>query len=109
MLFFIFDILEKGLLDFFKLFIAPATTQNPIQKANTMFLSKEATNKDQSIKIQMMLSLDKSDSSNTEKISKKNGFLEIKILIKILEIKILRNLIFLKTPWFIAIKAQFQL
>ena len=33
-----------------------------------MFLSKEATNRDQSLKMQMMLSLDKSDSSNTEKI-----------------------------------------
>ena len=33
-----------------------------------MFLSKEATNKDQSLKMQMILSLDKSDSSNTEKI-----------------------------------------
>ena len=39
-----------------------------------MFLSKEATNKDQSLKMQMMLSLDKTYSTNTEKIWKKNFF-----------------------------------
>ena len=41
-----------------------------------MFLSKEATNKDQSLKMQMMLSVkdDKTDSAATEKIWKSNGF-----------------------------------
>ena len=39
-----------------------------------MFLSKEATDKDQSLKMQVMLSLDKDDSSNSEKIWKKNNF-----------------------------------
>ena len=39
-----------------------------------MFLSKEATNKDQSLKIQMLLALDKSDSSNSEGIWKKCFF-----------------------------------
>ena len=38
-----------------------------------MLLKKEATNKDQSLKMQMLLSLDKSDSSNSEKMEK-NGF-----------------------------------
>ena len=58
---------------FLKLFIASTTVQNPVQKAN-MFLSKEATNKDQSLKMQMMLSLDKTYSTNTEKIWKKKFF-----------------------------------
>ena len=39
-----------------------------------MLLKKEATNKDQSLKMQMLLSLDKSDSSNSEKKLEKNGF-----------------------------------
>ena len=55
-------------------FIASATNQNPIQKVNMMFLSKAATNKDQSLKMQMMLSLDKSDSSNSEKFWKEHVF-----------------------------------
>ena len=40
-----------------------------------MYLSKEATNKDQCLKMQMMLSLDKEDSANnSEKIWSSNGF-----------------------------------
>ena len=39
-----------------------------------IFLSKEATNKDQSPKMQMMLSLDKESASNSEKIWKKKVF-----------------------------------
>ena len=40
-----------------------------------LYLSKEATNKDQSLKMQMMLSLDKEDSgNNSEKIWSSNGF-----------------------------------
>ena len=55
-------------------FLASAINQNPIQKANMMFLSKEATNKDKTLKIEKLLSLDKSDTSNSEKIWKKKGF-----------------------------------
>ena len=55
-------------------FLASAVNQNPIQKANVKFLSKEATNKDKNFKIEMLLSLDKSDSSNSEKIWRKKGF-----------------------------------
>ena len=62
-------------------FIACTTNQNTIQKVNMMLLSKEATNKNQCFKIQMLLSLDKSDSSNSEKIWKKTFFLEIKKVI----------------------------
>ena len=44
-----------------------------------MFLSKEATNKNQNLKMQMMLSLDKESSSNSDKIWKKKwGFLGTK-------------------------------
>ena len=40
-----------------------------------MYLSKEATNKDQSLKMQMMLSLDKEHLAyNSEKIWSSNGF-----------------------------------
>ena len=62
-------------------FIAPTTNQNPIQKASMMFLSKKAKDKDQRLTMQMMLSLDKDDSSNSQKIWKKMVFLEIKNVI----------------------------
>ena len=39
-----------------------------------MFLSKKATKKDQNLKMQMMLSLDKESSSNSEKMWKKMEF-----------------------------------
>ena len=39
-----------------------------------MYLSREATNKDQSLKMQMLLSLDKDDSNNTEKKLEKEWF-----------------------------------
>ena len=41
-----------------------------------MFLSKEATNKDKSLRIEMLLFLEKSDSSNSDKIWKKNVFFD---------------------------------
>ena len=58
---------------FFLIFIASTTNQNPIQRAN-MFLSKEATYKDQSLQMQMMLSFDKESSNNSEKVWKKKVF-----------------------------------
>ena len=39
-----------------------------------MFLSKEATYKDQSLQMQMMLSFDKESSNNSEKVWKKKVF-----------------------------------
>lgn len=62
-------------------FIASTTNQDPIQKASMMFLSKKTKDKDQSLKMQMMLSLDKDDSSNFQKIWKKMVFLETKNVI----------------------------
>ena len=72
LLFTIFAILQENV--YFLIFIASSINQNPIQKANMIFLSKEATNKDQSPKMQMMLSLDKESASNSEKIWKKKVF-----------------------------------
>ena len=68
-----------------------------------MFLSKEATDKDQSLKMQVMLSLDKDDSSNSEKIWKKKTSFETKMLI------LQQNDQSWKIPWFIVIKVQFRL
>ena len=69
-----------------------------------MFLSKEATNKDQSLKMQIMLSLDKDVSPNSEKKLEKNGifgdqrgdFTS-------------KKQIFQKIPLFIVMKVQFRL
>ena len=47
-----------------------------------MYLSKGATNKDQSLKIQMMVSIIKDESSNAEKIWKKPGFLKTKKMVQ---------------------------
>ena len=53
-------------------FIASTSNQNPIQKANMMW--QLIRTKASSLKIQMLLSLDKSDTSNSEKIWKKSFF-----------------------------------
>ena len=53
--------------------------------------------------MQMLLSLDKSDLSNSEKNREKNGFLVIKKVI--LQLK-KQN--FQRTPWSIVTKVQFQ-
>ena len=58
------------------------TNQNPIQKANMMYLSKGATNKYQNLKIQMMVSIIKNESSNAEKIWKITGFLKAKKMVQ---------------------------
>ena len=47
------------------------------KKANMLYLSKEATTKDQKLKMQMLLSTD-NDTKNTEFVWKRNGFLVIK-------------------------------
>ena len=43
------------------------------KKANMLYLSKEATTKDQELKMQMLLSTD-NDTKNTEHVWKHNGF-----------------------------------
>ena len=54
-------------------FLAHAINQ-PLQKANMMYLIKEATNKDQTSKMKMLLSLDNNKKAPTEKIWTKNSF-----------------------------------
>ena len=44
-----------------------------MQKANMMYLSKEATNKDQSLKIKLLLSADDKAAVSTELIWKRSG------------------------------------
>ena len=85
-------------------FIASATNQNPIQKANMMLLSKEATNKDQSLKMQMMLSLDKDISTNSENKLEKNGFFGDQR-----GDFTSKTQIFQKIPLFVIMKVQFRL
>lgn len=57
-------------------FLADSRVNSQPKKVSIMFLSKEATNKDQSLKMQMMLSVKdgKTDSAATEKIWKSSGF-----------------------------------
>ena len=43
-----------------------------------MYLSKEATEKDRQLKMQMFMSIDSDDSSAPGKVWLKNSFLEIK-------------------------------
>ena len=43
-----------------------------------MYLSKEATEKDRQLKMQIIMSIDSDDSSAPGKVWLKNGFLEIK-------------------------------
>ena len=58
------------------MFLAPETVPRPgiIQKANMMYLTKEATNKDQSLKMQLLYSADDKPASETELIWKKSNF-----------------------------------
>ena len=85
--------------------IASAVNQNPIQKSNLMYLSKEATDKDQNHKMKTNLSLDNEDpANNSEKIWNSNGFFGTKkgILLS-------KKLISLKRHWSIVTREQFQL
>ena len=58
------------------MFLATETVSRPgvIQKANVMYLSEEATNKDQSLKMKLLLSTDDKTSLDTELIWKESGF-----------------------------------
>ena len=65
-LFFICDIFSLSLF-FLNCFLVHTINQ-PLQKTNMMYLKKEATNKDQSLKMQMLLSIDNSNKTPSEKI-----------------------------------------
>ena len=53
-----------------------ATTSNSssLSKVNTMYLSKEATEKDRKMKMQMLMTIENGDSSASEHIWLSNGF-----------------------------------
>ena len=55
-------------------FIAATSNSNSLSKVNTMYLSKEATEKDRQMKMQMFMSTDNSDSSPSEMIWVNNSF-----------------------------------
>ena len=60
-------------------FIVKSLVDNQNKKASILYLSKEASTKDQNLKTQMMMTLnDDSDSQKTETIWKSNGFLRNK-------------------------------
>ena len=61
------------ILIFFRL---ATCNSNSLLKVNTMYLSKEANEKDRQMKMQMFMSIDNSDSSPSEKIWVNNGFFE---------------------------------
>ena len=58
------------------MFLAAETVSRPgiIRKTNMMYLSKEATKKDQSLKLKSLLSTDDKAALDTELIWKKSGF-----------------------------------
>ena len=56
------------------LFIAKSAVENQNKKASMLFLSKEATSKDQHLKTQMMFSLKDDDSKKNQCFWKENGF-----------------------------------
>ena len=49
-------------------FIEATSNSNSLSTVDTMYLSKEATEKDRQKKMQMFMSIDNSDSSPSEKI-----------------------------------------
>ena len=52
----------------FNLFIAKSNVGNQNKKASMMFLSKEASNKDQQLKTQMMILFQDDESKNTDQV-----------------------------------------
>ena len=66
----------RNLLSLLVFAVATETVQRPgvIQKANVMYLSEEATNKDQSLKMRLLLLSDDKPSLDTELIWQQNGY-----------------------------------
>ena len=58
----------------FNLFIVKSNVSNQNKKASMLFLSKEATNKGQQLKTQMLLSFQNDGSKGSEKIWLESGF-----------------------------------
>ena len=55
-------------------FIAKSLVVNQNKKASRLYLSKEASTKDQYLKLQMIMTLNDDDSKKTENVWKENGF-----------------------------------
>ena len=60
----------------FNLFIAKSNVGTQNKKASMMFLSKEASNKDQQLKTQMLVSFQDDESRNTENVWQESGFFD---------------------------------
>ena len=60
----------------FNLFIAKSNVGNQNKKASMMFLSKEASNKDQQLKTQMLVSFQDDESKNTKHVWQESGFFD---------------------------------
>ena len=58
----------------FNLFIAKSNVGNQNKKSLMLYLSKEATSKDQQLKTQMLLSFQDDESKGSEKIQLESGF-----------------------------------
>ena len=50
------------------------SNSNSLSRANTIYLSKEATERDKQMEMQMLLTTENSDSSTSERIWLSNGF-----------------------------------
>ena len=57
-------------------FIAKSHAGSQNKKASMMFLSKEASNKDQQLKTQMMISFQDDQAKNTEHVRQESGFFD---------------------------------
>ena len=58
----------------FSFFIAKSLVVNQNKKVDMLYLSKEASTKNQHLKTQMMMTLNDDDSKKTENVWKENGF-----------------------------------
>ena len=56
------------------LFIAKSNVSNQNKKASMLLLSKEASNEDEQLKTQMLVSFEDNESKNSENVWLKSGF-----------------------------------
>ena len=56
--------------------MAKSNVGNQNKKASMVFLYKEASNKDQQLKTQMMISFQDDESKNTEQVWQESGFFD---------------------------------
>ena len=74
---FIFQFFFRNEANFlFNHFIAKSNVGNRNKKASMIFLSKEASNKDQQLKTQMLVSFQDDESKNTQHVWQESGFFD---------------------------------